>query len=265
MSVIIIAKKNIKVFLKNIALIPILIGMPVFQIYLLSSMMDNVLPTEGTVLGFVEIVLLRTAKPSIALAEFFAASILVTFLLIAGMIAATSIIEERRDHTLMRTFAAPLSKAEIIFGNLLGQVVTTFAVAVVIIAITQFFLGIDWGSNWAALGLVTMIVVYVAIALGFVFAGIFKDAKTAGGVMSFVVIMMSFLSDGLTAGSLTGSGGFGVVSSFTINKWAYEAYIGVMQGRPVLDFSTNLVILLGIGTLFALWASVLFRRENVHE
>ena len=259
-----IARKSIKLFLRNFMMIPVLVAMPVFQIYLLSVVMGGAEEAVVESHGFVELVLLQTAA-SLDPSQFFAASMTVVFLLITGMTAAVGIIEERENKTLARTLAAPVSRGQIIVGNLIGQVMFSFVIGALIIAVTHFALGINWGTSPLLLFLVTLTVIYVAVALGFVFVGIFRDSKTASGVTSFSVIAMAFLSDGMTGGSLTDGGPFVLTRNFTLNKWAYEAYIGVMESRPFNEYSLNLGILAAVGTALAVVAIILFGKENIHE
>lgn len=256
-----IAYKNIKSVLGNLVLLPMLIGMPIFQIIMMTSMLEGIVPEEVStgVRQFTEIVVLSTGS-SVSYSNLFAASTLVQFLLIAGIVVSAIIVDEKKEKTLMRTFAAPVEKIKIILGNVFGQLIIMLAVAGVIIAITNLFLGIQWGGSWLNVLLVALLLIYVSIAMGLVFSAMFKDAKLANGIMSFVIIIMTFLSGGFTF-----SENFDTVSKFTINKWAFDALGKLMEGSGFRDIALNLGVLGIVGTVLILIASVLYRRENVYE
>jgi ABC-type transport system involved in multi-copper enzyme maturation permease subunit len=261
MAVWTIAWKNITSILRNWILLPLVVGMPVFQIFIMTSLLNNAAGGKNTdwISSTVDIVILGKID-STDMHSLFASGTLVQFLMIAGIIAASMVVSERQENTLLRIFAAPVRKWEIILGNLIGQSFFILVVAAAIILFSQFFLGIHWGNSFANMIVVTLSIIYVAVSMGFLFSGLFRNSKVASGAMSFVIIMMSFLS-----GSLTGGGQFPIIEDFTINKWAFEAYMLIMQGGTLADALPNLAVLAVVGTVLCIAAGLLYRRENIYE
>lgn len=260
MAVWTIAFKNLKGLLFNKVLMLLVIGMPVFQIFIMTSLLKNT-GYEGTDwLGSTFDVVILGKVDNTDVKSLFASGTLVQFLLIAGIIAASMVVTERQENTLLRIFAAPLRKWEIIAGNLAGQALYIMAVSAAIMLITHYFLGIHWGDSIVGIAAVTLSIVFVALSMGLMFSGMFRNAKVASGAMSFVIILMSFLS-----GSLTGGGQFQGIEDFTINKWAFEAYMLIMQGKSLVEAMTHLGVLAGIGTVMCFAAALLYRRENIYE
>lgn len=263
MCVVAIARKNLKLFVRSYILIPVLIGMPLFQMYLLTVVLSND-SNAGTSYKAIDLVFLESGATPDA-AQFFAASMLVMFILITGMLGGASLIEEREERSLLRILAAPLSKNQVIFGSLLSYALITLVYAFVIMSLSFLLLGVDWGTVWIKLFVVTLCLVYVAISLALLLVAMFRDSKTASGVMSLIVVVMAFLSDGLTGGSVTNSGQFGRVSYLTINKWGYEAYLHAMLDRPWADLWLNILVLMASGLVLSGLAALLLRGESVYE
>lgn len=256
MEVLTIAKKNIRMLFRNVLFIIFLIVIPIVMVFFIDMIMDNAVVTNDSH-SFVETVIL---KQNNNFTQTYTTGILVQFMLIASVLAASMVVTERENNTLMRMFIAPISKLKIIFGMLIGHSVFVTIIASLIIGLTSILFGIDWGDSWINIIIVTVFAVYVATSLSFIVSGIFKNGKVAGSVMSIIVVIMTFLS-----GSMVQDDKFNVISKFTINKWISDAYLKLMSGGTLESIRTNIFILVIMGTFFMLIASILYRKENIYE
>ncbi|MCX8132202.1 MAG: ABC transporter permease [Clostridia bacterium] len=254
-----IAVKKIKTMLLNPVMMLILVGLPLFQMFIMKTILGsfNVDNSGQKAEGFVEVTLVGL---KISLTSLNAASTLVQFLLVTGVIGASLFIQEREKNILVRIFSVPVRKSHIVLGNLIGQVLVTALVAAVIITLSRIALGIDWGESWLGVFVVTLFVLYVSTALGFIFSGLFRSFKVANGVMIFLIMFMTFLSGGFSLDEQ-----FDATSRFTINKWAFDAYAKLMDGQPIWNVVTNLAVLAVIGTVLLIAACIVNRRENIYE
>lgn len=261
MEIFSIAYKNIKMMYKNVLFLIFLVVVPIFQISLINMIVENAAKSEnaGLAQGFVEISIISKGATMLAIGEF-STGIVVQFILLAGILAGAMIVGEREDNTLMRIFAAPISKIKILSGILIGHSVIILTVSAVIIIAVKLFFGISFGNSWIDIGIVTLFAVYVSAALAFLITGVFKSPKIAGAIMSVVIIIMTFLSGGMIPGKQ-----FDEISKFTINKWISDSYQKLMEGNSLASISTNLLIIGIIGTIFMIIAAVVYRRESIYE
>lgn len=261
MEVFAIANKNIKMLFKNVLFIIFLTVVPLFMIYFMKSTTDTTsnLINASEAVGFVETVILSPANGD-HFTNLFTSGILVQFLLLASVLAASMVVEEREGNTLMRLFVAPISKFKILLGTLIGHSVFVTAVASLIILLTGIFFDITWGNSLINIIIVTLLAVYVATSLSFIVSGIFRSSKSAGAVMSIVVIAMTFMSGGIVQGEQ-----FNTISKFTINKWISEGYVKLMSGGSLGDILLNILILFAMGTVFMIMATIIYRKENIYE
>ncbi len=257
-----LAVKNAKAILSNYLIIAFIILMPIMQLYMIKLITDNAAAAAAGMdayQGFVDIVL--TSKVNYGnLMEVYSSGILVQFILLTGMIAGSMMITEREQKTMLRLCSVPISKLKLLSGMLLGHSAVLFIITSVIILITRVAFDVSWGSSWINVLLVTVFAVFSAAAMAFLISGLFRSSKVAGGVMSMVVIGMTFMSGGIIQ-----SDSLDVVSNFTINKWISEAYLSLMQGNGLESIAVNLLVLAAIGGTMMLIASMIYRRENLYE
>lgn len=259
MTLLSIAVKNIRKILGNPVLLLLMIGMPIFQVFIMKTVTGSTGLAVSSKEAFTQVVLLGQSS-GLSIDRLFAASTLVQYLLIAGIIASSMIIAEKQDHTLMRVLSAPVNRVQVVGGYLLGQSIILMIVAASIIGITSILFDIQWGRVWWEVLVLTAVIIFVTVSMGFVFSGIFRNVKLATGVMSFIIIIMTFMSGGFTFDDK-----FDSIGRFTINKWAFDAYSMLMDGKGLSAITQNLLVLCILGTLFSLAAVFLYGRENIYE
>ncbi len=261
MESLIIAKKNLKMLFRNGLFILFLTVVPIFMIYFMKMSTDSaaIAINNSAGAGLVEMIFLKSNTDDF-LVQTFQSGLLVQFLLLASVIAGAMIVGEREENTLMRMFIAPVSKLKILTGMLIGHLVFVMIVASAIILGTHIISDIYWGSSWGNIMIVTLFAVYVGTSLAFIVSGIFKKGKTAGAVMSIVVIAMTFLSGGFVQGEH-----LDVISKFTVNRWISDAYTKLMSGGSFEDILINISILAIMGTVFMFIALIIYRKENIYE
>lgn len=261
MEVFCIAYKNIKMMYKNILFLIFLVAVPIFQISLIKMIVDNAAKAESSRVpqGFVEISIISKGTTMFAIGEF-STGIVVQFILLAGILAGAMIVKEREENTLIRIFAAPISKIKILSGILVGHAIIILTISAVIIIAVKLLFGISFGNSWIDIGIVTIFAVYVSSGLAFLITGVFKSPKIAGAIMSVVIIIMTFLSGGMIPGKQ-----FDDISKFTINKWISDSYLKLMEGNSLSSISKNLLIIGIMGTVFMTIAAVVYRRESIYE
>ncbi|KAB3531506.1 ABC transporter permease [Alkaliphilus serpentinus] len=255
-----IAKKVIKGFFRNIVFIPILIGLPLFQMFVISSVFNEIPSPAINPMGsdIVEIILIGKAS-SLSMIQGFAVTMVVMFTMLTSILLATTEIAEREEKTIARIFSTPIKKSQYIIGSITGQFIILGLSASSLIFLMKMIFKIDFGPSLIGLAIITITVVFVSLAMGMVFSGMFDNSKVASGVMSTIIVVMTFLSGGLTMNT-----GFGEVSKFTINWWASQGYINLMEGNGITSLSHSLMVLIPLGLALSVLATIVYRREGIN-
>lgn len=255
-----IALKQVKLLFSNPFILAFLILFPILELILFKNVLSepNAMDINHQ---FVKITILSDYQSN-SMMDVFSSGVLVQFLLIASVISASIIIKEKEEKTLLRLYTSPLSKAQIISGFVLGLITQIMFIASVILTVSYYMLKINWGGSWFELLVVTIFSAFVAASLGIFISGVFKNSKMAGGIMSFVVVGMTFLSGDMSGGT---SPIFKKTSVFTLNKWISDCYEGLMQGKSLYELSTNLLIIVLLGIAFLFISFYLFNKEGAYE
>ena len=123
---------------------------------------------------------------------FYAAGMAVFFLFFTVQFGVSSLLDERREGTLRRLLAAPISRTSILAGKLTTSFVLGIVSMAVLIATTSFLLGAEWGSP---LGVAVLVVAGVLAATGAMalVATLAKTPEQAGYWQSIVALVLGLL------------------------------------------------------------------------
>ena len=123
---------------------------------------------------------------------FYAAGMAVFFLLFTVQFGLSSLVDERRDATLLRLLAAPIPRGSILGGKVLTSLVLGTASMVTLFVASSLLLGARWG---APAGVAILIVAGVLAATGItaVTATLARTAEQGGSFQSIVAVVLGML------------------------------------------------------------------------
>lgn len=160
--------------------------------------------------------------------------------------------DEKRNGTYRRLLTMPVKRAWLLGGKLLGALVIGLAQVAIMFAIGALVFGLDLGSDWIGLVLLTVSLVAAAASMGLATSTI-KGAQgvmtapliisaLVGGCMFPVDIMPAFLRN---------------ISYIVPHRWALLGYQNLLvRGQGVLDILPQVGVLLAFAAVFfaiAIW------------
>ncbi|TXK85776.1 ABC transporter permease [Paenibacillus sp. N3.4] len=205
---------------------------------------------------------LTTANGSYTAIQYYAASMLVMFLLYSGMSAAIGLQSEKEKHTLSRLNAMPIHEYDILLGKVIGNAFISLLQAGTIIAATSFFYGADWGHSWVMLFLICLSIITASMSLAILVMIVAKSMKTIGTIFQMLIIAMTFLSGGFTP---LPEGLMQRIGEFTLNYWGMQSMFRIMLGSEFTLILHHMLILAGIGVGMLLVSLVVYRKVGYHE
>jgi len=180
----------------------------------------------------------------------------VLFVFLMAQKTAESIYEEKKAGTFRRLLAAPMSKAALLAGKMLPNLVTGIVQSAVI-----FAFGI-WGLRLIGLTPVTLgveplatVLVIVLIALcssafGILIAALARTEAQIGGLSTLLLWGMGFLGGGIMPLFILEQF-LGPLPKIVPHYWANHALTNLMtRGLGLADVTTDMVVLLGFTALF---------------
>ena len=184
--------------------------------------------------------------------------IIVMFLHFSVTLTAQTLIEERRNGTLERLLTTQLSIRELFAGKFLAGVGRGMLQALVLLVLAFLVLRVaGWGA-FAQSAVLAAITAAAASALALVIAAVARTDDQATWSAVFLTMFMTVF--GGTFFPIGGPGLLDTLSRFTLNRYAIDAFEGILGETATLaDFTFEIAVLGGVGAVCLIVAGLLFR------
>ncbi|EUJ33473.1 ABC transporter permease [Listeria floridensis FSL S10-1187] len=125
--------------------------------------------------------------------EFYAIAMISMTMMLGVTFGINSYRIEKVKHTDIRLVAAPIRKLEVMTGNFLGEFAIQIVGLIILMLVSQFLFGVNWGSY-----AIFIFLVYFSLALFSVFLGMALDIFTNGnpavaGASTIIVMILAFI------------------------------------------------------------------------
>ncbi|MCB0005782.1 MAG: ABC transporter permease [Anaerolineales bacterium] len=191
---------------------------------------------------------------------FVAAGQLVTWVFIPLLGASGIYAFERTEGTLRRLVTTPTSRFTVLAGTSLGQFVAAIVQMVILIAIGSW-LGINWGNNYLALGVMVVVFALAGVAFGTMLATFVRTPEQASGVSVLLGMAMALLGgcwfplENFPAAAQQ-------VAQALPTTWAMAGFTDiVIRGQGLSAILPEVGVLLGFMALFMVVGISRFRYE----
>ena len=184
--------------------------------------------------------------------------VIVMFLLFSVTLSAQTLIEERRNGTLERLLTTQLNAGELFAGKFLAGVNRGMLQTLVLLVLAFVVLRVGGLSALAQSAVLALVVSAAASAIALVIATVARTDDQATWAAVFVTMFMTVF--GGTFFPIGDSGTLELFSRFTLNRYAIDAYEGILAETATLGDATSEIAILGSVALVCLViARVLFR------
>ena len=184
--------------------------------------------------------------------------VIVMFLLFSVTLNAQTLIEERRNGTLERLLTTQLTTGQLFAGKFLAGVSRGMLQTIVLLVLAFVVLRIAGPAALAQSAVLALVVSAAASAIALVIATAARteDQATWGAV--FITMFMTVF--GGTFFPIGDSGVLELLSRFTLNRYAIDAYEGILGETATLgDATFEMALLGGVAVVCLIVARVLFR------
>lgn len=185
--------------------------------------------------------------------QYYAVSIMIMFMLYAGMALALSLMSDKQIHTFDRILAAPIRPYQYIAGKMVANTLFALIQAASIIGLSHWLLGVEWGNPWM-LAIISLLVVLCSLGIGVIAIALVHTERAVKGLFQFIIMTMTALSGGFVPiSSLQSSAG-----PFTISHWAMQSMLRIMMGdtwEGITPYVSTLAIITFIIIIVTIWSS----------
>jgi ABC-type transport system involved in multi-copper enzyme maturation permease subunit len=155
-------------------------------------------------------------------------------------------VGERRQGTLLRLRAAPLTRAEILFGKLLPCYIVSLGQGLFLLLAGYVFFGMKWGPYPWLLPMVVAATSTAAVGLAVLVASVAKTESQVSIYGSLLVLVLGGLSGCLMPRAWMPEK-LQAIRQFTPHAWALDAYQELLLPNPDL---ANVFVACGVLTAF---------------
>jgi len=184
---------------------------------------------------------------------------MVFFAFFTGAFSMMSIIREEEEGTLARLFTTPIKRTSILAGKFIAVFLSVILQGLVLIIVAHYAFGITWGDPLAVI-LVLIGQVIAAAGLGVLLISFVKTSQQGGPVLGGGLTALGMIG-GLFTSGMSMPEGFTMLAVFTPQGWVIKAWKVVLNGQPLPELVTPLIMMtfMGIAT-FVIGASIFRKR-----
>ena len=194
------------------------------------------------------------------LLSYFAPAMALLFLMYAVTLGARTLLSERREGTLARMLAAPVTNVQVLSGKVAGIFFGGFLQLAILILLSVTLFQLDWGNP---LGVLLLVVAAALAATGW--GVLIASAAANSGQVSSIGMAVTLLF-GILGGSFVPSENMGPVFEWagriTPNKWAMDGFLSLASGDGLAALVTPIAALLVMAAVLFTVSAALFRRRQ---
>ncbi|MEH6889086.1 ABC transporter permease [Bacillus sp. JJ864] len=194
-------------------------------------------------------------KKTVVAMQYYAAAMLVMFLLYNVTVGAKSIVGEQRTETLARLLRTPTSSYSILLGKFFGTLLFACIQFGVFVIATHYAFGVNWGDDIVQLIAVGVSYAICVSGLSMLIAAFIRDEKTAD-VMGGIGIQLLAILGGSMLPIYAFPDTLQKFANIAPNKWALTSFLDIMSGTSwntllpiILSLSSAGILSVIIGTL----------------
>ena len=191
---------------------------------------------------------------------YFAPAMALLFLMYAVTLGARTLLAERREGTLARVLAAPVTSGQVLGGKVGGIFLGGFLQLGALILLTSLLFQLNWGNPLSVLLLI------VAAALAATGWGLLIAAAAANAGQVSSLGMALTLLFGILGGSFVPLNdawpALDLLSRITPNRWALDGFTALAAGEPAAAVLVPIAALLVMAVVLFAVAALIFRRRQ---
>ena len=175
----------------------------------------------------------------------------IMFVMWAVVFSAGEILQEKKTNTWGRLNIAPIGKAGVILGKILGSFLRGWIQVLFLILFSRYVLGIGWGESIPATIIVISVYLLSVISFGMLLASIVKTNAQLGAIASIIITCTSMLAGCYWPLEIVPDYMQKLARVFP-QYWAMQGLTGTAGNQGLDVIVTPVLVLTGMGLAFFL-------------
>lgn len=159
------------------------------------------------------------------------------------------ILEDKKEKTFMRTFAAPIREYEMVFGNVLASFILGLIQVLLYLTFTTVLFKVDWGTSLINVVIISIVYLIAAVGIAIGLSGFITDNQRYSMINLISIAPVSILG-GCFFSVKWFPDSIQKVANFIPQKWAMEALEKLAAGNEFSSIWMNLLVLVLFGVVF---------------
>ncbi|MEN1938335.1 ABC transporter permease [Paenibacillus sp. 102] len=193
-------------------------------------------------------------KKTVGAMQYYAAAMLVMFLLFNITVGAKSIVTEQRTETLARLLSTPTSSFTILLGKFFGTLLFACMQFSVFVVATHYAFHVNWGGDISQIAVVGIAYAICVAGLSMLIAAFIREERTAD-LMGGIGIQLLAILGGSMLPIYAFPDTLQTIANIAPNKWALTSFLNIMSGTSwyeilpvILSLSSAGIVSVIIGT-----------------
>lgn len=183
-----------------------------------------------------------------------------TMIALYGAMGASFLIRgERLKRTADRLVAAPITKAEIFIGKILGSILTSALCTIIVVLFSKYVFKCYWGDHLGIVFLVLLSEILLATSFGLGVSYITKTEGASNAIIMVVIQLVAFF--GGSYFPIQDSKGFDFTDLSPL-KWANDSVVKVIYSNELWPAIHAALLNVGISALFLIVAILFLKRRE---
>lgn len=194
-------------------------------------------------------------------ADYYAISMFTMITFYSIMSAMNLVLSDRQLGAVNRIRLTGVSNVHILLGKLMGGMFATGVQLTVLYIFTRFVMQVNWGSHHLQILGVTASLIYLSIAIGIGLASGIRNESFLMVASNAVIPIFAFLGGSYVPLSTLNSEFINQLSNISPIKWVNDSLFYLVFGGQTNPIPTTLLVNLGLGTAFILFALFRMRKQ----
>ena len=194
-------------------------------------------------------------------ADYYAISMFTMITFYSIMSAMNLVLSDRQLGAVNRIRLTGVSNVHILLGKLMGGMFATGVQLTVLYIFTRFVMQVNWGSHHLQILGVIASLIYLSIAIGIGLASGIRNESFLMVASNVVIPIFAFLGGSYVPLSTLNSEFINQLSNISPIKWVNDSLFYLVFGGQTNPIPTTLLVNLGLGTAFILFALFRMRKQ----
>ncbi|MFX3631706.1 MAG: ABC transporter permease [Candidatus Pristimantibacillus sp.] len=192
--------------------------------------------------------------------DYFAIAVTTLIILYSALSAGMLIENERKRNTAARLLASPITKADILIGKIVGNLLLNALFVIIIVLISKYMFGANWGENVVLVFLVLFTEIVLALGLGLGISYVIKGS--AAGSVIMIIIQLAALFGGSYSPVENNTGFMSTLSYYSPLRWSNDAIMQIIYADNLSAAIPAMVLNVGFTALLLIVTIVSMRRRE---